>query len=231
VGIGLLALLYTATVVLDYRGTRGEAHQISSVNGISDSRDALKHSQEGSPQGRTSLPMWPARDRAGTRTGPPADTSPALGTTPLCTTARSGGHDAARLLPPGFSSGIDGTVFLTVISIVIVSTLAVVNTELLRFFNHPQLDDSQWGFGQILPMFLIILPLKRTIQAFWAHGLSRRPRTPAERGHRIRVRPRATTFGNTQGGSSMTECMGMPLPSVMDQAFISSTDAPVYNEV
>ncbi|KIJ45961.1 hypothetical protein M422DRAFT_46535 [Sphaerobolus stellatus SS14] len=54
--------------------------------------------------------------------------------------------------------------------------IAVVNTELLIRFNHfAQPDGSQsiWQFGQILPLFLLVLPLASAVNAFKKHGLRR----------------------------------------------------------
>lgn len=62
-------------------------------------------------------------------------------------------------------------------------SLAVMNTELLIQWNH--FNDgggggSAWQFGQILPMFLVVLPLVNMIKAFITYRLQKRP-------HRRRV--------------------------------------------
>jgi hypothetical protein len=106
---------------------------------------------------------------------------------------------------PSFNVNISGTVTITVLTITLVSTLAVCNTELLRRYNRPQAAvDSEWGFGQILPMFLVVLPLKRTVLAFCTHGFRPKPKGSAagEKGRKVRLKAKLRSRGiHSQGGS------------------------------
>ncbi|EGN97384.1 hypothetical protein SERLA73DRAFT_153796 [Serpula lacrymans var. lacrymans S7.3] len=67
-------------------------------------------------------------------------------------------------------ANVDGRVVLTVIVIFIISALCILNTELLRHYNHIGPEDESWAFGQILPMFLTLLPLVNTVRAFKEYG-------------------------------------------------------------
>ena len=81
-----------------------------------------------------------------------------------------------------------------IFSVAILWALVIMNTELLIRWNHfapPAGSQSMWQFGQVrrvslrsfcicahrsldwqvLPMFLIILPLSSTLSAFRQHGL------------------------------------------------------------
>jgi len=65
-----------------------------------------------------------------------------------------------------------------VIELVIVAilwSLTVMNTELLITWNNfapaSSTAPSPWQFGQVLPMFLVILPLFNMVNAFWEHRL------------------------------------------------------------
>jgi len=63
---------------------------------------------------------------------------------------------------------------IEIIAIVILWALAVMNTELLIRWNHfelPNSPQSPWQFGQVLPMFLVVLPCINMISAFNEFGL------------------------------------------------------------
>ncbi|EJD04506.1 uncharacterized protein FOMMEDRAFT_167676 [Fomitiporia mediterranea MF3/22] len=90
--------------------------------------------------------------------------------------------------PKQYDAGIFGTLLIQLIVIFTFWALFVLNTELLVRSNSPGGDDdgrSLWQFGQILPMFLIVLPLVNLIKVFRVHRLSRRF-------HRRRVHRRRT---------------------------------------
>jgi hypothetical protein len=244
VGISVLALFYTTTVLMDYRGKwpwskrPRESQQINSRSsgGTSRNRNAYRRTRnhtvpmpepEPAPVSDATSPSAGRLRTLSDRAAVPAGSAAAPGSS-LSSSSRNGASAGENFLPPGFSSGIDGTVTLTVFAILVVSTLGVVNTELLRFYNHPQAEDSEWGFGQILPMFLIVLPLKRTVQAFWTHGLGRR--TPVQRGHRMRLRPKTIPDGRPRTASEAsglqlrtTGSVGMPSPSVMSPMAMTCT--------
>ncbi|KAJ6549847.1 hypothetical protein B0H19DRAFT_951909, partial [Mycena capillaripes] len=68
---------------------------------------------------------------------------------------------------------VDEKVVLNIIVVLILWALAVMNTELLIRWNHFAVSDdsqSQWQFGQILPMFLVVLPLISLVNAFMESG-------------------------------------------------------------
>jgi len=49
-----------------------------------------------------------------------------------------------------------------------------MNTELLIKWNHLSANSTTWQFGQILPMFLVVLPLVGVIKAFRKYKLQKR---------------------------------------------------------
>ncbi|KAJ7217267.1 hypothetical protein GGX14DRAFT_602769 [Mycena pura] len=51
----------------------------------------------------------------------------------------------------------------------IVYGLCVAHVETLRLYNKPDPSDSYWGFGQILPVFLIAHPAMRTLSLLRQH--------------------------------------------------------------
>ncbi|KAJ7797269.1 hypothetical protein B0H14DRAFT_2912188, partial [Mycena olivaceomarginata] len=67
---------------------------------------------------------------------------------------------------------VDEKVVANIVVVLILWTLAVMNTELLIRWNHfAASDDSQspWQYGQILPMFLVVPPLISLVNAFMEH--------------------------------------------------------------
>ncbi|KLO17533.1 hypothetical protein SCHPADRAFT_994226 [Schizopora paradoxa] len=74
-----------------------------------------------------------------------------------------------------FDLGISGTLIIEIAVILLLWSLAVMNTELLiRWNSFSPSDGSQWQFGQVLPMFLIVLPLINLVKAFKEYKLHRR---------------------------------------------------------
>jgi len=67
----------------------------------------------------------------------------------------------------------DYTLIVVLIVISVIWSLAVMNTELLIRWNHfaPN-HESKWTFGQLLPIFLVALPLMSVVEAFAKHKLS-----------------------------------------------------------
>ncbi|KAJ7233728.1 hypothetical protein B0H12DRAFT_1239251 [Mycena haematopus] len=68
-------------------------------------------------------------------------------------------------------------IVIKIISVLILWGMAVMNTELLIRWNHfpPSDGQSLWQFGQVLPMFLVVLPLANLITAFRELGLRALP--------------------------------------------------------
>jgi len=63
---------------------------------------------------------------------------------------------------------------IEITAVIILWALAVMNTELLIRWNHferPSSPQSAWQFGQVLPMFLVVLPAINMINAFKEFGL------------------------------------------------------------
>ncbi|KDQ54255.1 hypothetical protein JAAARDRAFT_60676 [Jaapia argillacea MUCL 33604] len=95
-----------------------------------------------------------------------------------------------------YQVNVSGRLIVNIFLITMVSLLAIVNTELLRKYNHPQPADKSWGFGQILPVFLVILPLTSAYSAFKEHGLGVRKRKE----RKILVRTRKSGAAGTGMG-------------------------------
>jgi hypothetical protein len=96
---------------------------------------------------------------------------------------------------PQFSFNLNGVACISTFFIFLVFALAVANTELLRLRNKPlfapEAEESSWGFGQILPMFLIVIPLMRVAVILRDSGLGLRNSGPTQKS--IKVRTRAGT--------------------------------------
>jgi hypothetical protein len=83
------------------------------------------------------------------------------------------------------SSHLNGRVVVTSATIVLITALAVGNTELLRYWNGVT-DGDDWGFGQFLALALAALPGWQTARAFIEHGLGPPRRKTHRRGVRVR---------------------------------------------
>lgn len=72
---------------------------------------------------------------------------------------------------------IDGSLLIHLFFIGVVFAILILNAELflLRNFNGSQ---QQWGFGQVLPMFLVSIPLIGVWDGFRKYGLSKHAPTP-----------------------------------------------------
>ncbi|KAJ7708086.1 hypothetical protein B0H17DRAFT_1191585 [Mycena rosella] len=62
---------------------------------------------------------------------------------------------------------------IEIVVVLILWGLTVMNTELLIRWNNfaPSDGTSSWQFGQVLPMFLVVLPLTNVVNAFREFGL------------------------------------------------------------
>jgi hypothetical protein len=74
---------------------------------------------------------------------------------------------------PGFSVDrpISGRLLKKIVAIVLVTALAVANTELLRHWNGAPASGGQWGFGQFLALAVAAVPGWQTVRVFYEHGL------------------------------------------------------------
>ncbi|KAF7309309.1 hypothetical protein MIND_00301200 [Mycena indigotica] len=87
---------------------------------------------------------------------------------------RTAASDTQR---PSYDLQIAWPLVIHLFVVCVLWTLAVMNTELLIRWNtntDANVDadgGSGWGFGQILPMFLVLLPLANVINAFREFGL------------------------------------------------------------
>ncbi|KAF8503951.1 hypothetical protein BU17DRAFT_101612 [Hysterangium stoloniferum] len=78
--------------------------------------------------------------------------------------------------PVVYDANIAGDLVAELVVILILWSLAVMNTELLIKWNKFQpstSSQSQWQFGQVLPLFLVVLPITSTLSAFRENGLRR----------------------------------------------------------
>ncbi|KAJ6505204.1 hypothetical protein C8R45DRAFT_972006 [Mycena sanguinolenta] len=79
----------------------------------------------------------------------------------------------APAVPKEYDLQIAWDIVIKILFVLVLWGLAVMNTELLIFWNHfpPSNGQSLWQFGQVLPMFLVVLPLANLITAFRDFGL------------------------------------------------------------
>ena len=72
----------------------------------------------------------------------------------------AGSHNPSPTPPPGTVEKFDRKFTLTVVALLILSTIHIVNTELLKFYNEKRTStvDNSWSFGQV-SYFLTILRL------------------------------------------------------------------------
>jgi len=100
------------------------------------------------------------------------------------TGAHSHGGPTQDRYYPSFS----GKLVIELFAIVVVWALAVMNTELLIKANHSEPSNdgqSTWQFGQVLPLFLLVLPLANTLNAFSEHGLRHSKNAARRSTHRV----------------------------------------------
>ncbi|KAF7358371.1 hypothetical protein MVEN_00887100 [Mycena venus] len=72
---------------------------------------------------------------------------------------------------------IDWPLVIRITFVLVAWGLVVLNTELLiRWNNFAPSNQSAWQFGQILALFLVVVPLASVISVFWMLGL--RPSSP-----------------------------------------------------
>ncbi|KAJ7021306.1 hypothetical protein C8F04DRAFT_1273912 [Mycena alexandri] len=77
-------------------------------------------------------------------------------------------------IPKEYDLQIAWNIVINIGFVLVLWALTVMNTELLIRWNHFAPNDtpqSSWQFGQVLPMFLVVLPLANLITAFRAFGL------------------------------------------------------------
>ncbi|EJD04504.1 uncharacterized protein FOMMEDRAFT_167675 [Fomitiporia mediterranea MF3/22] len=87
-------------------------------------------------------------------------------------------HPPSEEQQQAFVTGVQGSLVIEIIVIVVLWMLFVLNTELVIKYNHFNSGedgdggDDVWGFGQILPMFLVLLPFVQLVKAFrkWKFG-------------------------------------------------------------
>jgi hypothetical protein len=127
----------------------------------------------------------------------------------------------------GFSvGGLAGRVFMASVAIVLVTTLAVANTELLRHWNGAPAGGG-WGFGQFLALALAALPGWQTVRAFRELGLKPSPKQKkALRVHSKdkHTRGAASAAGRDAATSSalVSTALLAPEPSVNDDSSYSN---------
>ncbi|KAF8181931.1 hypothetical protein K438DRAFT_1937898 [Mycena galopus ATCC 62051] len=78
----------------------------------------------------------------------------------------------AQAVPKEYDLQIAWNIVIELFVVLILWTLAVMNTELLiRWNRFASSGGGSWQFGQVLPMFLVVLPLANLINAFRDFGL------------------------------------------------------------
>ncbi|KAI5118519.1 hypothetical protein M0805_007688 [Coniferiporia weirii] len=111
-----------------------------------------------------------------------------------------------------YDLGISGNLIIEIIVIFILWALTVMNTELLIKWNNFEGGgggSESWQFGQILPMFLIVIPLVNMIKAFLEYKFQRRvhrrrvhkKHTGHSRGEHAHA-PHTSRYGTRMGGGS-----------------------------
>ena len=179
--LSVVTLFYTALTFTDYRRPvirqcRRFKHWVSSVSFI-----AMYTSSAAKGKTREGIPTSAATDRKVGREGRET-TSKRTWNEDMSSTTRA-------VKPKGRDFGVFGTLLVELIVITVLWALFVLNTELLILRNRfdgggDGLDSSTlWQFGQILPMFLVVLPLVSLVKVFRKHGFKRRH-------HRKRVHTR-----------------------------------------
>jgi len=74
-------------------------------------------------------------------------------------------------------TGVDWVLLIKILLIFVLWSLAVMNTELLIKWSHfmpPDGAASIWQFGQIFPLFIVILPLATVAKTYKELGFRRR---------------------------------------------------------
>ncbi|EPQ51727.1 hypothetical protein GLOTRDRAFT_117755 [Gloeophyllum trabeum ATCC 11539] len=101
-----------------------------------------------------------------------------------------------------YRANINGRLIVNLLLILATSALAILNTELLRAWNHPQSDsgssEGSWGFGQILPLFLTVLPAWNACKAFKKHGLGEKRKDS----RKVRVKASSSKKGSARRPAS-----------------------------
>ncbi|KAJ7467201.1 hypothetical protein FB451DRAFT_1402032 [Mycena latifolia] len=143
--VGLACAIYTSMTARDYT-TRV-------LKKIRESRKQVERDEASPPQDCPDPLFTPSERRE-----PPVMTSPRR---------QSTYYGTPRAL-------VDGPLLFMLVFILIFWAFFVLNTELVIRFNRPQSPNnfqSNWQFGQILPLFLTFLPMIGTINAFTQFGL------------------------------------------------------------
>jgi hypothetical protein len=129
--------------------------------------------------------------------------------------------------PPGFSiGGLAGRAFMASVAIVLVTALAVANTELLRHWNGAPAG-GVWGFGQFLALALAALPGWQTVRAFRELGLGPPPKQKKSlRVHSKNKRTRGAASAAGRGAAPSSALaptvLLVPEPSVNDDGSCSN---------
>ncbi|KAJ7186456.1 hypothetical protein C8R46DRAFT_1057234 [Mycena filopes] len=77
-------------------------------------------------------------------------------------------------IPKEHDLQLAGQIVVNLVVVLVMWAITVMNTELLIRWNHFAPNDtpqSSWQFGQVLPMFLVVLPLANLITVFRKLGL------------------------------------------------------------
>ncbi|KAJ7055868.1 hypothetical protein C8F01DRAFT_1157952 [Mycena amicta] len=125
-------------------------------------RQNMKQRQEQASSGLPPEPPVPLP----TQFAPPTHSEPHNPRTPILRQFTNYDDTQARLM-------VDWQLLFTLFCIVVFWAFFVLNTELVIHWNQPTPADSgpNWQFGQILPMFLTLLPFINMVNAFNQFGV------------------------------------------------------------
>ncbi|KAL5498538.1 hypothetical protein ACEPAH_1892 [Sanghuangporus vaninii] len=90
-----------------------------------------------------------------------------------------------------FLTGVDGRLIINLIVIVVLWAIFVMNSELSIVHNHfdgggDGIGPALWGFGQVFPMLMLVLPLVSLCQSFKELGLKKRRHRRRRHSHKQR---------------------------------------------
>ncbi|KDQ12584.1 hypothetical protein BOTBODRAFT_189096 [Botryobasidium botryosum FD-172 SS1] len=125
----------------------------------------------------------------------------------------------------------DGALIAQVVAIIVIFGVLLANAELFCRENNFYGQAQQWGFGQILPMFLVIQPLCAVISGFWEHGLTpyRKPskETPKSKNEPLRANSSdsARTLNHQRSPTSPSPSSSRPPHT----AHLASHALPLHN--
>ncbi|KAH8825188.1 hypothetical protein DL96DRAFT_1712209 [Flagelloscypha sp. PMI_526] len=87
----------------------------------------------------------------------------------------------------------DGTVLVQLVFLLVIAGIGITNTELVIRYNVTTEDNNgseSWTFGQILPLFLTVLPIWSLVNSFKTHKLGAKRRRRSKKRSRSKAKRR-----------------------------------------